>query len=159
MLMKFARVIVLVAALAVFVEEGTAGVLTLHLTPNVYTVAPGGQITLRGLFSTPDDVTYTCRITQPRCSALSSCLTGHSSISASLPGRRRLLAELAHAYFQDGFGNGGYLGPTLIEGPTVTATSDLRNLRDPSTPNLVLTITDGVGFEATNRALSFSTRA
>lgn len=103
--------------------------LKLTLDPNVYSVNPGGQITLSGFFTTADSLTFDYQwellfgllSTSPHLGIVAGSVLSSQDFNPS-----------TGAYFEDTFGGGGYLGPTEVNGPTVTADSLLRTFIVPA---------------------------
>lgn len=104
--------------------------LTLELDPNVYTVIAGDQITLRGFFTTSDALTFT--YDREFLFGLTSTSPHLGIVAGSVLSSTDFSPPVSGASFEDIFGDGGYLGPTPIIGPTVTAISDLRTFVIPT---------------------------
>jgi len=104
--------------------------LTLRLDPNVYTVNAGGQITLRGFFTTSDALTFT--YDREFLFGLTSISPHLGIVAGSVLSSTDFNPPVGGVSFQNIFGNGGYLGPTPIIGPTVTTISDLRTFVMPT---------------------------
>jgi hypothetical protein len=104
--------------------------LTLRLDPNVYTVNAGGQITLRGFFTTLDALTFT--YDREFLFGLTSTNPHLGIVAGSVLSSTDFNPPVGGVSFEDIFGNGGYLGPTPIIGLTVTAISDLRTFVMPT---------------------------
>jgi hypothetical protein len=93
--------------------------LTLDLSPDAYTTTAGGEITLRGSFTTPDALTF---------AYANEVLFG---LDATSPHLQILTGSVVFSQnlaigFEDEFSGGGYLGPSLVKGPTTTPVTDLR---------------------------------
>jgi hypothetical protein len=93
--------------------------VTETLSPNFYTVAAGGQFTISGILSFPDATTYTYENTEylfglaPTSPHL-GIVAGSLESSTNFPGGS---GGPLPAYFQDIFGQGGWLGPVVVTGP------------------------------------------
>ena len=135
MLRSCLRVLLLLSANAMLVKPGYADyLLTLNLNPNVYTVTAGNQITLTGFFTTSDslsfayqdDLLFGLNPTSPHLGIVAGSVLFSQNINPPVSG----------AYFEDIFGGGGYLGPTPVNGPTVTSVSFLRTFVIPANTQL-----------------------
>jgi hypothetical protein len=104
--------------------------LTLTLSPAVYTVNAGGQITISGFFTTSDALTFT--YSQDTLFGLSATSPHLVTVPGSVLSSQNFNPPVDGAYFEDIFGGAGYLGPTTINGPTVTPVSDLRTFMIPT---------------------------
>ncbi len=102
--------------------------LTLTLAPNEYTTTPGGQITLRGFFTTADALTFT--YSDDRLFGLTATSPHLDILAGSVLLSQIFNPPLGGVYFADEFGGGGYLGP-VIDGPAVTSVTDLRTFVVP----------------------------
>jgi hypothetical protein len=110
-------------------EPGRANyLLTLSLAPNEYTTTPGGQITLRGFFTTADALTFT--YSDDRLFGLTATSPHLDILAGSVLLSQNFNPPVGGVYFADEFGGGGYLGPT-VNGPAVTSVTDLRTFAVP----------------------------
>ena len=110
-------------------EPGRANyLLTLSLAPDEYTTSPGGQITLRGFFTTADALTFT--YSDDRLFGLTATSPHLDILAGSVLLSQNFNPPVGGVYFADEFGGGGYLGPT-VNGPAVTSVTDLRTFAVP----------------------------
>jgi len=126
------RVLVPFVILIIVSQSGRAAdaVITLKLNPNVYTTSAGGQITLRGSFTTPDAVTFTYN--DDRLFGLSSTSPHLGIVGGLVLSSQDFSPPVSGTSFADVFGGGGYLGPALVNGPVVTGVADLRTFVIPA---------------------------
>jgi hypothetical protein len=105
--------------------SATAGTLALTLSPNVYTVTAGQTLTLRGSFTdATDSLTFT--YTDEHLFGLDAASPHLTPVAGSVISSNNFNPPIAGTYFDDKFGNGGYLGPTPFTAPITTALADLR---------------------------------
>jgi hypothetical protein len=134
------RVLVLASAVVMLAQSGKADyLLTLNLSPDVYTVTAGGQITLSGFFTTSDALTFT--YDQDFLFGLSATSPHLGTVAGSVLSSQDFTPPMDGAYFEDIFGGAGYLGPTTVTGPTVTGVSDLRTFMIPTDTQMEFTTT------------------
>ena len=124
------RILEILSGLALFATSAAADLLE-TLSPENYVAPAGGQVTLTGLFSTADATTWTYN------SEVLSGLSAQSPHLGIIAGSVLSTANFSPAngplYFQDVFGNGGYLGPKTILGPQMPGVSSWRTFVVPST--------------------------
>jgi hypothetical protein len=126
------RLLILVSAALMPIHSAgadSAGFIGLTLSPNVYTATAGSEITLSGFFTTPSPLTFTYG--SEDLFGLTSASPHLNIVSGSLLSSLDFNPPISGAFFQDTFGDGGFLGPTQIAGPTVTSVSDLRTFLIP----------------------------
>jgi hypothetical protein len=135
MFRSFSRATLLIFAALVFAAAGNADpyVIKLTLSPNVYTGDAGGQITLKGFFTTSDSLPFL--YSDDVLFGFSATDSPHLGIVAgSVLSSQNFSGRLET--FEDIFGGGGYLGPTEIDGPAVTSVVFLRTfIVPPGTPS------------------------
>ncbi len=126
------RVLVLASAVVTLAQSGKADyLLTLSLSPDVYNVTAGGQITLSGFFTTSDALMFTYD-GQDLLFGLSAGSPHLGTVAGSVLSSRDFSPPGSGGYFEDIFGGVGYLGPTTLTGPTVSAVFDLRTFMIPT---------------------------
>jgi hypothetical protein len=118
------------------------GTIVETLSPNVYTVLAGEQFTISGTVLFPDSATYTygeapggvppnddeylfgLGPTSPELEIVAGTLESSTEYPTGSGGP-------LPAYFQDIYGQGGWLGPTTVNGPVTTAVADWRTFIVP----------------------------
>lgn len=141
-----ARLLLVSSGLAILANVASASYISLTLSPHVYTVNAGGQVTLTGLFTTPDGTTWTY-VGDESLYGLSSQSPHLGIIAGSILSSYNFNPAISGAYFEDDFGKGGYLGPQTVVGPTTTGVSSLRTFVVPAnTPPGTYSYSYGVDF-------------
>ena len=98
--------------------------ITLNLAPNVYTVEAGGQITLSGFFTSASPAQFNYE--REFLFGLTAISPHLGVVAGSILDSVDFNPPIGNAFFQDTIGDGGFLGPMEITGPTTTGIFDLR---------------------------------
>ena len=140
------RALVLFSSAFLMAGSGIAASLALHLSPNVYATGAGGQITLRGSFTTADATTFSYVLIDSLY-GLSPASPHLGIVAGSVLSSTNYNPPVNGVSFGDSFTGGGYLGPTTVNGPGATGITDLRTFVIPAgTPPGTYQYSYGVGF-------------
>jgi hypothetical protein len=154
--LRSAAMALLVVSIAAVPAMGASIVET--LSPSMYTVLAGEQFTISGTVFFPDTATYTYGAASgtlpPNQDEYLFGLIPTSPHLMIAAGTVEFSADFPMgsggpipAYFEDIFGQGGWLGPTTVSGPDTTAAADWRTFIVPvGTPPGVYDYSYGVIF-------------
>ena len=146
-LRSWSRAVLLLSAmtLAHSVKADSITSITLNLSPNVYTVSPGGGITLSGFFTSSSAVQFTYE--REFLFGLTAASPHLDVVAGTILDSADFNPPIGNAFFQDTIGDGGFLGPMEVTGPTITGIFDLRTFLIPAgTPLGVYRYSYGVAF-------------
>lgn len=130
------------AVSGIFAAPAMGGPIVETLNPNIYTVFAGEQFTISGSVLFPDAATYAYGAapqTDPPnqdeylfglnpTSPHLEITAGTVELSLDFPGGS---GGPLPAYFEDIFGQGGWLGPATVDGPGTTSVTDWRTFIVP----------------------------